>query len=84
MLPVYALVEPLFEPVHQATRGRVAFWGRALIYGTGFHAVEFVAGRLFRLVLGRAPWDYSRARSQLDGLTPLRLFPAMGGDRPRP
>jgi hypothetical protein len=75
MLPVYALVLPLFEPVHQAMHGRVPFWGRALIYGTGFHAVEFVTGRLFRLVLGRAPWDYSRARWQLDGLTRFDYFP---------
>ncbi|HEV2014449.1 MAG TPA: hypothetical protein VGR77_11300 [Candidatus Dormibacteraeota bacterium] len=55
MLPIYALIQPLFEPVHQAMRGRVPLWGRALIYGSGFHTVEFVTGRLFRLVLGRAP-----------------------------
>jgi hypothetical protein len=75
MLPIYALIQPLFEPVHQAMRGRMPPWGRALVYGSGFHAVEFVTGRLFRLVLGQAPWDYSGARWQLDGLIRLDYFP---------
>jgi hypothetical protein len=75
MLPVFALIQPLFEPVHRAMRGRVPLWGRALIYGGGFHAVEYVSGRLFRLALRRAPWDYSRTRWQLDGLIRFDYFP---------
>jgi hypothetical protein len=75
MLPIYALIQPLFEPVHQAMRGRVPLWGRALIYGGGFHAVEYASGRFFRLALCRAPWDYSRARWQLDGLIRFDYFP---------
>jgi hypothetical protein len=30
MLPVYALIQPLFEPAHQIMRGRVPLWGRAV------------------------------------------------------
>ncbi len=78
MLAIYALLQPLFEPVHifsplfhagagplRRMRGRVPPWGRALIYGTGFHAAEYVSGRLLRQLVGRAPWDYSNARWQV-------------------
>jgi hypothetical protein len=75
MLPIYAMIQPLFEPVHQAMRGRVPVWGRALIYGTGFHAAEYLSGRLLRRFVGRAPWDYSNARWQLDGLIRFDYFP---------
>jgi hypothetical protein len=75
MLPIYALIQPLFEPVHEAIRGRVPPFGRGVIYGTGFHAVEYVSGRLLRRALGRAPWDYSGARWQLDGLIRFDYFP---------
>jgi Putative ABC-transporter type IV len=75
MLPIYALIQPLFEPVHEAMRGRVPLLGRGLIYGTGFHAVEYVSGWLIRRSLGRAPWDYSGARWQLDGLIRFDYFP---------
>jgi hypothetical protein len=75
MLPVYAMSQPLFEPAHRAMRGRVSVWGRALIYGGGFHAAEYLSGRLLRLVVGRAPWDYSDARWQLDGLIRFDYFP---------
>jgi hypothetical protein len=75
MLPIYGLTQPLFEPVHQAMRGRVPPCGRALIYGSGFHLAEYVSGRLLRRLLGRAPWDYSNARWQLDGLIRFDYFP---------
>jgi hypothetical protein len=75
MLPIYALIQPLFEPVHRAMRGRVPLWGRALVYGSGFHAAEYASGRLFRRLMGRAPWDYSSARWQLDGLIRFDYFP---------
>jgi hypothetical protein len=75
MLPVYALIQPLFEPIHQAMRGRVPPWGRALVYGGGFHAAEYLSGLLLRRLAGRAPWDYSNARWQLDGLIRFDYFP---------
>ncbi|HEY4872485.1 MAG TPA: hypothetical protein VIJ03_11395 [Candidatus Dormibacteraeota bacterium] len=75
MLPIYALIQPLFEPVHRAMRGRVPLWGRALVYGGGFHAAEYLSGRLLRQLVGRAPWDYSDARWQLGGLIRFDYFP---------
>jgi len=75
MLPVYALIQPLFEPAHRMMRGRVPVWGRAFVYGSGFHAAEYLSGRLFRRFLGQAPWDYSAARWQLDGLIRFDYFP---------
>ena len=75
MLPIYALIQPLFEPVHRAMRGRVPLWGRALVYGTGFHAAEYLSGLMLSRLVGRAPWDYSDARWQLGGLIRFDYFP---------
>ena len=75
MLPVYALIQPLFEPTHRMMRGRVPLWGRALVYGSGFHAAEYLSGRLLRRLVGQAPWDYSAARWQLNGLIRFDYFP---------
>ena len=68
MFPIYGLALPLFEPAHDAMRGQVPLAGRALVYAAGFTAVEYATGRMLRRVLGEAPWDYSNARWNLDGL----------------
>jgi uncharacterized membrane protein len=68
MFPVYGLAQPLFEPVHDVMRGRVSAPVRALVYAVGFTGIEYASGRLFRLALGAAPWDYAHARWNLDGL----------------
>ena len=71
---VYGLAQPLFEPVHDRLRDRpVAV--RAATYGVGILGVEYVSGRLFRRLLGWAPWDYGRARFAVDGLIRLDYFP---------
>jgi hypothetical protein len=75
MLPIYALMQPLFEPLHGRLRGRVPWPGRALIYGTAFHTVEYLSGSLYRRLLGQAPWDYSGARWQRSGLIRFDYFP---------
>lgn len=68
MFPVYGLIQPLFEPAHDALRSRLPAPVRACVYAGGFLAVEYVSGRLYRDVLGEAPWDYSHARWNVDGL----------------
>ena len=67
MLPVYSLLLPLFEPIHDSIRDR--HWTtRATVYGLGFLGVEYASGAVFRKTLGEAPWDYSDARYNLNGL----------------
>jgi hypothetical protein len=68
MFPVYGLIQPLFEPTHDALRGRLRAPARAAVYAVGFLAVEYASGRAFRRVLGEAPWDYSHARWNVHGL----------------
>ena len=67
MLPIYALVQPLYEPLHDALRGRPR-WQRAGAYASGFLAVEYASGTLLRRVSGEAPWDYTEARWHVNGL----------------
>ena len=67
MLPVYSLLLPLYEPVHNGLRDR-SWITRGTAYGLGFLAVEYASGVAFRSTLGEAPWDYSDARYHLDGL----------------
>jgi hypothetical protein len=67
MLTVYALLLPLYEPVHDRLRDRPAAV-RGTVYGAGFLAVEYASGSVFRRVLGEAPWDYTYARRHVNGL----------------
>lgn len=67
MLTVYALLLPLFEPVHDRLRGQRLF-ARATAYGLGFLAVEYATGSIFRRALGEAPWDYTYAKRHVNGL----------------
>ena len=78
MFPVYGLMSPLYEPLHDALRDRgVAL--RAAAYGAGFLAVEYTSGVLLRRVLGDAPWDYSYARRHVNGLIRPDYFPLWAG-----
>lgn len=75
MLPIYALIAPLYEPVHRAlVRRRVPRLQRAAIYGAGFLGVEYASGRLLRATRGTAPWDYSYARLHVNGLIRPEYF----------
>lgn len=67
MLPVYALLLPLYEPVHDRVRD-LPWPVRGSLYGAGFLAVEYASGRVFRRILGEAPWDYTYAKRHVDGL----------------
>ena len=68
MLPIYALVTPMFEPLHDRIRRRLPIAQRAAIYGAGFLATEYATGALLRRLKGEAPWDYTYARFHLHGL----------------
>lgn len=68
MFPIYGLLAPLYEPLHDAIR----LWPilvRAIVYAAGFMAIEYATGWLLRRLLGGCPWDYTgRARWHLHGL----------------
>lgn len=55
MLPLYALIQPLFEPMHDALRDRVPLIVRGAVYGAGFMCMEYAGGRLLRRFRGEAP-----------------------------
>jgi Putative ABC-transporter type IV len=75
MLPIYGLALPLFEPVHEALRGRPAVV-RGAAYATGVFAVEAVSGWALRRRTGHCPWDYSgRSRFSVRGLIRLDYAP---------
>jgi uncharacterized membrane protein len=74
MFPVYGLLAPLYEPLHDAVRDKPAPV-RATAYGFGFLAVEYATGQVFRALLGEAPWDYSYAKRHVHGLIRPDYFP---------
>lgn len=75
MFPIYGLLAPLYEPVHNALRPRP--WPvRGVVYGLGFMAVEYLSGWLLRKLTAVCPWDYAgRSRWQLHGLVRLDYGP---------
>src|SRR3954454_14072321 len=77
MFPIYGLVAPLYEPVHDALRAAGVFWLlRGVVYGVGIIAVEIVTGWLIQRLTGKIPWDYTGAsRWQWRGLTRFDYSP---------
>lgn len=75
MFPIYALIGPLYEPVHSALR-RAPWPLRALAYAVGFIGVETVTGLLLKRLIGRCPWDYTGdTRWQVGGVTRFDYAP---------
>jgi uncharacterized membrane protein len=75
MFPIYGLIAPLYEPVHNLSRN----WpwpARGLVYMLGFFAVEYLSGWLLRRLTGVCPWDYAaRTRWHIHGLIRLDYAP---------
>jgi uncharacterized membrane protein len=78
MFPIYGMLQPMFEPLHDSMRGRAPAPLRAAAYAVGFFGIEYSSGLVLRALLGRAPWDYTDARRQLHGLTRLDYAPIWG------
>ena len=74
MLVLYGLALPLFEPVHDAVRGRAA-WERGATYAAGIIAVEALSGVVWRRATGKVPWEY-RSGLAIAGVTRLDYAPA--------
>ena len=73
MFPIYALILPLYEPLHDRLRGRSPFV-RGAVYGGGTLVVEYSTGALLRKATGEAPWDYSYAKRHVHGLIRPEYF----------
>jgi uncharacterized membrane protein len=74
MFPVYGLLSPLYEPLHDAVRD-LPVPVRATAYALGLMGVEYSTGSALRRLLGEAPWDYSDARLHFNGLVRPDYFP---------
>jgi uncharacterized membrane protein len=74
MFPIYGLIAPLYEPVHNATRQwpRAA---RAVVWSLGFTAVEWASGRAIARLIGRCPWDYSSKHLAINPYIRWDYFP---------
>lgn len=74
MFPIYGLLAPLGEPVHNFIRPH--FWAlRGLVYLAGIWAVEFAGGWLLEKLTGKCPWDYSHLRGNIGGIITLEYAP---------
>jgi uncharacterized membrane protein len=74
MFPIYGLLSPLYEPLHDAVRN-LPVPARATVYAFGLMGVEYSSGVVLRRLLGQAPWDYSDARRHINGLVRPDYFP---------
>ena len=74
MFPIYGLLAPIGEPVHNLLRAH--FWVlRGLAYLLGIWLMEFVTGWLLRKFTGKCPWDYSHLRGNFQGIITLEYAP---------
>ena len=74
MFPLYGLLAPLYEPLHDFLHPWHWFM-RGVIYLLGIWLVEYVTGWLLRKLTGKCPWDYSQLRGNLHGLIAWEYAP---------
>lgn len=74
MFPLYGLLAPLYEPLHDFLRPWHWFM-RGAVYVLGIWLVEYASGWLLRRLTGKCPWDYSQLRGNLHGLIAWEYAP---------
>ena len=75
MLPIYASLAVLYEPIRDRLRG-TPVWKRACVYAAGFVGVEYASGMAIKATTGLVPWDYTgRGRLVIHGATRLDWLP---------
>lgn len=72
--PIYGLIGPLFEPLHNNLRP-LHWLLRGSVYAIAILTVEYATGTLLKSVLGRCPWSYAHCRYHLHGLIRFDYFP---------
>ena len=72
MFPIYGMAA-MSEPVSQHLRMYPALF-RGTIYGAGIFTGEYISGSILRH-FKMCPWDYSRAKSNIDGIIRLDFAP---------
>jgi uncharacterized membrane protein len=74
VFPIYGGAALGFEHLHDAVGG--APWAlRGLLYAAAILAFEAAAGLALRKLIGRCPWDYSHARTNVAGVVRLDYAP---------
>jgi uncharacterized membrane protein len=74
MFPIYGLLAPIGEPIHNLLRPYFWLW-RGLAYLVGIWAMEYVTGWLIKKLSGKCPWDYSNFRGNFQGIITLEYAP---------
>jgi len=74
MFPIYGLIAPLYEPIHNLIR-EGPLLGRALVWSLGFTLIELASGWLIARLTGRCPWDYSERRWAINPYIRWDYFP---------
>lgn len=74
MFPIYGLIAPLYEPVHNLIR-EAPILARAVVWAVGFTLVELIAGWIIARLIGRCPWDYSDRRWAINAYIRWDYFP---------
>jgi uncharacterized membrane protein len=74
MFPIYGLLAPLGEPLHNFLRAYFWLW-RGLAYLAAIWIVEFVCGWTIKKLTGACPWDYSDLPGNLHGIVTLAYAP---------
>lgn len=72
MFPIYgmaAFISPVYKKIKHVPR---VF--RGMLYSTGFFACEYASGALLKKH-GMCPWDYSKAKYNINGLIRLDFAP---------
>ena len=72
MFPIYgcaAIIAPLYSRISS-----LSFVYRGILYMTGFYLIEFISGSFLREI-GICPWDYSNAKTNINGVIRLDYAP---------
>lgn len=74
MFPIYGLLAPIGEPIHNFLRSHFWLW-RGLAYLVCIWLVEYVTGWLIKKLTGKCPWDYSSFPGNFQGIITLEYAP---------